>query len=99
MLLTLVLSGFKVHRPPGKVDVFMTDLWQGRVVWWKMEGGGERQTSTPDFVKRLLPDTDTVCLLSSLLSGIPVRRIPDLTVSRALQVIIGCHMTVDFAGL
>ena len=33
MLLTLALSGFKVHRPPGSVGMLMADLWQGRPVW------------------------------------------------------------------
>ena len=66
----------------------MADLWQGCHVWEKVEGGGERQTSTPDFVKRLLPDTDAACLFSALCPGVLTHRILDLTVLRAFRALL-----------
>jgi hypothetical protein len=38
-------------------------------VWQEIKAGKERQVSTPDFIKGLLPDTDSAFVLSAMFTG------------------------------
>ena len=64
-------SGFSTPSP--ELGILMVDVWGGHEVWEEVDGGKEKQTSTPAFVASLLSDRDAAYLISVWFTGKHVR--------------------------